>query len=339
MKRANGSGSIKKLSGKRRKPFAVLITVGYTDEGKQLQNPIGYFAKRVEAEAFLADYLRDPSIARKAPTLTELYEQLIRDLERQGRAEKTLKMYRTTWTYFTKIADRPITDLRKRDLSALMDLHKDKSYSTLHKIKVLASQLYKQAMDDDYVSRNIAKSIVLPPKPTSDTTIFTDAEVEKILRHAATDDWAKIIAIMIYTLMRPSELLSALKFNAHISERYLIAGGKTKAGTDRIIPIHTKILPIVQDFMQRKSEYLISIDGEKVTYNRFLENYTRTLQEIGIKHLTPKHCRKTGATMLKRSGADELYLTRIIGHTDIATTDKYYIEKEVAPLVSVIDMM
>lgn len=43
--------------------------------------------------------------------------------------------------------------------------------------------------------------------------------------------------------------------------------------------------------------------------------------------------------MLKRSGADELYLTRIIGHTDIATTDKYYIEKEVAPLVSVIDMM
>lgn len=34
MKMPNGYGSIIKLSGKRRRPFAVRITAGYTDEGK-----------------------------------------------------------------------------------------------------------------------------------------------------------------------------------------------------------------------------------------------------------------------------------------------------------------
>ena len=37
MKNSNGSGSISKLKGKRRKPWVVRFTTGYTSEGKQIR--------------------------------------------------------------------------------------------------------------------------------------------------------------------------------------------------------------------------------------------------------------------------------------------------------------
>lgn len=50
MRKPNGYGSIKKLSGNRRRPFVFVISV----EGKQ--KPVEYFTTQVEAEIFQADY-------------------------------------------------------------------------------------------------------------------------------------------------------------------------------------------------------------------------------------------------------------------------------------------
>lgn len=46
MRKPNGYGSIKKLSGNRRRPFVFVISV----EGKQ--KPVQYFTMQVEAEIF-----------------------------------------------------------------------------------------------------------------------------------------------------------------------------------------------------------------------------------------------------------------------------------------------
>nr|DAR50068.1 MAG TPA: cytochrome oxidase subunit [Caudoviricetes sp.] len=50
MRKPNGYGSIKKLSGNRRRPFVFVISV----HGKQ--KPVEYFSTQVEAEIFQADY-------------------------------------------------------------------------------------------------------------------------------------------------------------------------------------------------------------------------------------------------------------------------------------------
>ena len=50
MRKPNGYGSIKKLSGNRRRPYVFLISA----KGKQ--KPLAYFATHVEAEIYAADY-------------------------------------------------------------------------------------------------------------------------------------------------------------------------------------------------------------------------------------------------------------------------------------------
>ena len=58
MKRANGTGAITKVSGRRRKPYQVMITVGWSNEGKQIRKSLGYFETMDKATVALANYMR-----------------------------------------------------------------------------------------------------------------------------------------------------------------------------------------------------------------------------------------------------------------------------------------
>lgn len=46
MRLPNSYGSIVKLKGKRRNPYMIRKTVGYTDDGQQIRKVIGYAKKR-----------------------------------------------------------------------------------------------------------------------------------------------------------------------------------------------------------------------------------------------------------------------------------------------------
>lgn len=60
MKRGNGFGSVIKLGGKRRRPYAARVTQGWTLEGKQIIKYIGYYATKREAAKALEAYNTNP---------------------------------------------------------------------------------------------------------------------------------------------------------------------------------------------------------------------------------------------------------------------------------------
>lgn len=55
MRRPNGGGAIYKLSGNRRRPWAIRITTGW-ENGKQKYKMLGYYESKEEAEMALVDY-------------------------------------------------------------------------------------------------------------------------------------------------------------------------------------------------------------------------------------------------------------------------------------------
>ena len=75
MRRANGSGNVFKMKGNRHKPWRGCVTVGWTEDGKQMLKNIGYFESRKEADKALADYLSCPyDLTASQMTFKELYE-------------------------------------------------------------------------------------------------------------------------------------------------------------------------------------------------------------------------------------------------------------------------
>ena len=81
MKLPNGYGTVKKMSGKRRRPYVVKKTIGWHyDEAKdkmiQDQMTIGYAATRAEGLQMLADYNNNPfDLKASKVTFQEVYER------------------------------------------------------------------------------------------------------------------------------------------------------------------------------------------------------------------------------------------------------------------------
>lgn len=72
MRKPNGYGCIKRLSGNRRRPFVFVIS----ENGKQ--RPVEYFTNQIDAEIFQADYNKTHnhrSLPGHQITLEELYHR------------------------------------------------------------------------------------------------------------------------------------------------------------------------------------------------------------------------------------------------------------------------
>ena len=76
MGRGNGDGSIYKLSGKRRRPWAVRVTTGWTLEGKRMHKYVGYYRTKTEAKDALMDYLTNPyDLSNKNVKLMDVFKE------------------------------------------------------------------------------------------------------------------------------------------------------------------------------------------------------------------------------------------------------------------------
>ena len=80
-----------------------------------------------------------------------------------------------------------------------------------------------------------------------------------------------MILVGIYTGLEPIELINIKNENIHLEEGYIIGGTKTKAGTNRIVPIKSEIKSIIVKKYNPNNQYLFN------DYNAFKHEYTPLL--------------------------------------------------------------
>jgi len=79
MKLPNGYGSVVKLSGQRRKPYAVRKSNGVDDRGYPIYNVIGYYETRELGLMALSEYNKNPYDLEKSKiTLNELFTRYLK---------------------------------------------------------------------------------------------------------------------------------------------------------------------------------------------------------------------------------------------------------------------
>lgn len=339
MKAPNGSGSVYRLKGRRRRPWIARVTTGWTSTGKQLFQTIGYYETKREGLEALALHRVRPVSPKAKITLGELYEEwAAAKYEYITRA--TADNYRAAWLYLARYQDETFRELRTTHIQGIIDAcHRDKlSRSTLEKIRTVAVMLYKYAMENDIVDRNYASFTKLPKTEKNEKSRFSDLEIRRIEAAAGSVPWADTILILIYTGMRISELLNLTKFNVDLDAGLITGGVKTDAGRNRVIPIHPKIMPLVRAWYDRGTDYLITGErGGRLTPKRYREKmYYPALEQLGVRRLTPHCCRHTFASLMAAAKVDPLLIQRIIGHSDYSTTANTYTHPDVEALQTAI---
>ena len=329
MRRANGTGTIVKLPGNRRRPWAVKVPYR-TLRGRVRQKYLGYYEKAVQAQQALDDWCRGHAALPTEPedyTLQQIYDLWsAREYSRIGPASAT--SHKASWGRVSALAGRKIRRITIDDWQAIIDQDERDglSKSSIQNDKALMSALSRFAVERDIIIKDYTQFIKLPTvAPKYEKGVLTDIQLRKLERLVAEGfPWADTVLMLCYTGFRISEFLGLTRFAYHPEGDYLQGGLKTAAGVDRIVPVHPKIKPCLQTWLAQGGDYIIcGPRGQKVSISAYRNYFAAVMQQIGAVGATPHWCRHTFATRAHQAGADELAVKRIMGHSNKDITEHY----------------
>lgn len=339
MRRPNGTGTIVKLGGKRRKKYAARISCGKTisNSGNVVTKYkyLGYFSTAKEAQETLDRYNGAENAVEKVkmtskkdnPTFDTVYKETIAYLEGRPRglsasSKRSLNASFNNLDGLHAIKFKNIDyDLLQKEITKNSHL----SRSSMNNIKNLLRKMYTLALKKKYVEDDLSslcdydftKSKEEKHKP------FTMEERQKILEQPQTSD-RDMVLILLYTGMRVQELLILETTNINLEKHYFTTGVKTEAGKNRIIPIHDKIYPIIQAHYNPNNFYFWDLQNSQRIYQTIRWRFDRYMKEIGMNHI-PHDTRHSTATYMHNAGIDNYYIKLILGHRIDDLTQRVYI--------------
>ncbi len=339
MKNPNGYGTVVKLSGNRRNPYAVRKTVGFNEKGYPVYLNIGYAPTKAEGLIMLAEYNKDPyDIDRNKITLGELFE-----LWKEKRMPKLGKLnqasLKATYRHIRKYENTRYNEIKSYHMQDCID-NCGLGYSTQSSIKNLWGHLDRFALELDIINKSYSTLLTSAPIPETNRLPFTDEEVQRIWSNQQLP-WADSLLFLLYTGFRITEFINLEIANIDlVSEVPAITGGiKTDAGKNRIVPIHSKILPIVQFCVeQSESGYLFEYKGKQLLHTRYRNIWANLMRQLGMSH-TPHECRHTVRSRLDSAGGNKVCIDRIMGHKSKGTGERVYTHKTIIELKNTIELL
>lgn len=357
----NGYGSIKRLSGKNRtNPYGVYPPVKEFDENgiPVPQRAICYVDVWYKGFTVLTWYRNGEYYEGREKELSsdsdELKRQIIGILSKfnQGQREvadqKTFEeIYQEYYLWkFQKphdhtekkpsmessmraafkncktIHDKSFRSLTANDLQEVVD-NCPKKHSSLELIVTLFHQMYAYAEANDLVDKDYSKFVKINKADDDEHGEPFSEEDLRILWDHQENEVAEMLLIMCYSGFR----ISAYKnMQTNLEERYFQGGVKTAAGKDRIVPIHSAILPLVHKRLDRYGTYL------PANTSNFRKTMYDTLDSFGIKKHTPHDCRHTFSMLCDKYGVNENDKKTMLGHAFTDVTNKVYRHRELEEL-------
>lgn len=328
MKLPNGYGSIVKLAGNRRKPWAIRISqfVELPDGTvKRHRKYIAYFVKKDAALRYLAEY-NTGSVAiehlkyTQIPTFAEIYEKWkkYRNSLKDKLSSKTWRNYDIAFNHFSPLHSKKITTIKTVDIQDCFNQHNHQSSTTIGSMRAVIKGIYSYSLMNEYVEQDLTTHLVYEytHKTNSIHSRFSDEEIDLLWKNLYVVNNVDIILIYIYTGLRPTELLEILTDNVFIEQKYMIGGLKTENGYNRIIPLCDKILPLIKNRYDPNRKFLINNKfGNHYTYGSYQNgNWNTVMNKLGLKH-TPHDGRYTFAALADNAKMNTVCLKIIMGHS------------------------
>ena len=346
----NGFGQITELHDPSlRNRFRAMVSVGKTEYGKPIQKllkPRSYFPTYKEAYEALLEYHKKPYDIDDDITTKAVYERWLEQLS------GPTKQYTSAWLYCSSVYDLPIRELHVRQIKYCIE-HGAKikggveippTASVKARIKNLFALILDYAMENEIVDKNYARVFKLSDTVYAEISdkehhlSFTSNEMETLWQNI-NDPTAKLILFQCYSGWRPQELCLLLVENIHLDQHYMIGGMKTTAGKNRIVPIHPKIEPILEKYLNLAntlgSKYLFNVKSKKgktpwipLKYDRYYKDFNQLMTKLTFDpNHKPHDPRKHFITMAKQAKVDVYAIKRIVGHTITDVTEETYTDR------------
>ena len=285
----------------------------------------------------LAKFNETPwDIEAKKITFKELYEKW-----KEKKAPKLGKHNRAalinSYKHCKRIENMKYYEIRSYHMQECID-ECGLGASTQSQIKNLFGHLDNFAFELDIINKRYSELIHTAPTPETSKKIFTDEEVN-LLWENQNLPWVDSILFFLYTGFRITEMIELKTESVDLSDGTITGGIKTRAGRNRIVPIHSKIFHIVKSRMEEsKSGYLFEFEGKPLSDKIYRKKWNQIMKNFKMKH-TPHECRHTLRSRLDTAGANKVCIDRIMGHKSGDVGERVYTHKTISELKANIELV
>lgn len=343
-RRPNGSGTVVTLSGRRRKPFCAKVTLDERNpvNGEKKRLVIGTFETYQEALNALSLYSLtknntiskkeameiDPEVyqkvqekmSKKVPTFLDIYYILDKD-EFSLLSPHTQNNMHGAIKHLKKLHYLKIDQITLKMIQDVFDEDGSNHGTQVH-MKTICTKVFRYAVVNQYISRDDDYTSYIRVAKYEESDMHRPYTINEILalKKAGTPE-AHIMLIFIYTGLRINEMLNINRDNIHIDEKcdddgterlisYMITGSKTKAGKNRIVPIHDDIKQYVIDELLKPEKRLVDVSYPNFTNRTVLIKVNKLLDT----HHTMHDTRKTFATLCQMNNLNVYIRKKVLGH-------------------------
>ncbi|MGI8790636.1 MAG: tyrosine-type recombinase/integrase [Actinomycetota bacterium] len=238
---------------------------------------------------------------------------------------------------------RPVGKVTREEVQAWVHglTEKGLSAATVQKHYRLLGAVFQEALDARAIPETPCRRIHLPRREAAEKRFLTHAEVRS-LAEAIGPYYAPLVYTAAYAGLRWSEC-AGLKRESLALDRGMLTvcgaiervGGtyrwvpttKTAQGM-RTLPLPAPLATLLQTHLESapSSVYVFPArEGGHLRYDNFRTRaWPKATAKAGLDGLTFHELRHTCAALLIRHGADVLFVSRYLGHTDVRTTLNVY---------------
>ncbi len=263
----------------------------------------------------------------------------------RGISQNTILSYERDLRLFgegmsTNLLDVSADDVR--DYLAQMKRDGIKATTAARKLSSLR-QFYKFLLAEGIIKDNPTTNLESPRKARPLPKIISEIDVTTLLNLADKKVREKptfknfrlraLIETLYATGLRASELLTLPRNATHDKRRFIVVKGK--GGRERMVPLSTHAISAIEDYVKllegeeawKGSKYLFPSRGKEghLTRIRLYQLLKELAIEAGVspKNMSAHVLRHAFATHLLANGADLRSVQKMLGHSDISTTQIY----------------
>ncbi|MCR5604385.1 MAG: site-specific integrase [Lachnospiraceae bacterium] len=348
---------------KKFKENNITYTIYPTKDGRlKIRKPVQICRKEESdllIELFRYYYGHDPDIDISVQGIYEEWIKYFKTtfVDTGHRSSLTCERYKSDWNKYyagSDLASSDISNLKASKIKtfyAKISANETLTRRSLNNIKSILNQIYDYAVDHDYVSSNIARSVrttdLICREEDNEDLVYSDDERYRIINQALKEDdvFARAIFLMFSLCVRIGELRSlkwsdidwenrTVFIHAQIVRRkgddgnyYFSYVNRTKGKkkeANRIQPLSDEAISLLKK--QRKDnpfgEYIFMYNGDAVKTNTVNHHLKRICEKVGVKYLSSHKIRFWSVVNMSKefNPAEVQYMA---GHLDPATTDHY----------------
>jgi integrase len=281
--------------------------------------------KKITMQEFAEEYIQHTSL-----TCSKAY------------IERSIKLALNYW--LKHFGDKNISDISVKDAEKFLYKRFNESKYSAKLIHRVMKAAYNKALAWGYIRENPFIKIKLPKIQTKEPMFITYNQLQHILDHTKREIFGDIFQFAFFTGLRAGEILNLIWKSVDLGINNIRIGSKdflTKSKKIRVLPISE---PAKQILLKRKSceefsRYIFHKEnGFPFSVNYISKQFKCSVRRANLSEEVHFHTLRSsfGSYLLQRS-ISIAAISKLLGHSSIAVTEKHYSSLNLNNLIEAID--